>query len=76
MCMYVIIERVNITHFAKLSCFFEGRQLLSYKVYLTGQNYSLELIFAKFATAKIAKHINPLKLISNRCLMPENNNGE
>ena len=29
--------------------------------YPTGQKYSLELIFAKFATAKIAKDLNPLK---------------
>ena len=28
--------------------------------YPAGQNYSLELMFAKFATAKIAKNLNPL----------------
>ena len=43
--------------------------------YPTGQNHSLELMFAKFATAnKIAKDLNPLKLIANRCKLPENNN--
>ena len=36
-------------------------------LYPTGQNHSLELMFAKFATAKIAKTLNPLKLIHNRC---------
>ena len=30
--------------------------------YPTGQKYSLELMFAKFATAKIAKDLNPLKV--------------
>ena len=34
--------------------------------YPTGQKYSLELMFAKFATAKIAKDLNPLKISSNR----------
>ena len=32
--------------------------------YPTGQKYSLELIFAKFATAKIAKDLNLLKISS------------
>ena len=36
------------------------------QIYPTGQNYSLELMFAKFATAKIAKDLNPLKQTSNR----------
>ena len=44
-------------------------------IYPTGQNYSLELMFAKFATAKIANDLNPLKQTSNRLYMPENNNG-
>ena len=30
-------------------------------MYPTGQKYSLHLMFAKFATAKIAKDLNPLK---------------
>ena len=30
--------------------------------YPTGQKYSLELMFAKFATAKIANDLNPLKV--------------
>ena len=34
--------------------------------YPTGQKYSLELMFAKFATAKIAKDLNPLKISPNR----------
>ena len=34
--------------------------------YPTGQKYSLELMFAKFATAKIAKDLNPLKISSNK----------
>ena len=34
--------------------------------YPTGQKYSLELIFAKFVTAKIAKYLNPLNISSNR----------
>ena len=29
--------------------------------YPAGQKYSLELLFAKFTTAKIAKDLNPLK---------------
>ena len=36
-------------------------------LYPTGQNYSLELMFAKFAIAKNREKLNPLKLISNRC---------
>ena len=40
-------------------------------LYPTGQNYSLELMFAKFATAKIANYLNQLKPISNRCLLPK-----
>ena len=46
------------------------------KVYPTGKNYSLELMFAKFATAKIAKNLNPLQLTSNWCYLPENNTVE
>ena len=34
--------------------------------YPTGQKYSLELMFAKFATAKIAKYLNPQKISFNR----------
>ena len=44
-----------------------------YRYYPTGQNYSLELMFAKFATAKIAKDLNPLKITSTRLYMPANN---
>ena len=33
----------------------------------------MELMFAKFATAKIAKYLNPLKISSTRLYMPENN---
>ena len=33
----------------------------------------MELMFAKFATAKIAKDLNPLKITSTRLYMPENN---
>ena len=43
--------------------------------YPTGQNYSLELMFAEFATAKIAKDLNPLKQSTNRLQMPEDNIG-
>ena len=43
-------------------------------IYPTGQNDSLELMFAKFATAKNRKKLNPLKVSSNRCYLPENNN--
>ena len=39
--------------------------------YLTGQNHSLELMFAKFVTAKSREKLNPLKVSSNRCYMPE-----
>ena len=35
--------------------------------YPTGQKYSLELMFAKFATAKIAKDLNPPKVSPYRC---------
>ena len=42
--------------------------------YPIGQNDSLELIFKKFATAKNRKKLNPLKVSSNRCYLPENNN--
>ena len=38
----------------------------------TGKKYSLELMFAKFATVKIAKDLNSLKIFYNRLLMPEN----
>ena len=41
--------------------------------YPTGQKFSLELMFAKFAAVKIAKDLNPLKIICNRLYMPENN---
>ena len=41
--------------------------------YPTGQKYSLELMFAKFATAKIANDLNPLKITSTRHFMPANN---
>ena len=41
--------------------------------YPTGQKYSLELMFAKFATAKIAKDLNPLKITITRLYMPANN---
>ena len=34
--------------------------------YPTGQKYSLGLMFAKFATAKIGKDLNPLKITYNR----------
>ena len=37
------------------------------KPYPIGKNHSLELMFANLAIAKIAKNLNPLKLISNRC---------
>ena len=43
------------------------------KEYPTGQKFSLELMFAKFATAKIAKDLNPLKITFIRLYMPENN---
>ena len=35
--------------------------------YPTGQNHSSELKLAKLVTAKIAKDLNPPKLISKRC---------
>ena len=41
--------------------------------YPTGQNDSLELMFAKFATAKNREKLNPLKVSSKRCYLPENN---
>ena len=37
--------------------------------YPTGQKYSLELMFAKFAIAKIAKDLNPLKISNTRLYM-------
>ena len=40
--------------------------------YSTEQNYLLELMIMKFATTKIAQNLNPLKVITNRCLLPEN----
>ena len=36
--------------------------------YSTGQNVSLELMLAKFATAKNRETLNPLKVSSNRCM--------
>ena len=42
-------------------------------IYPTGQNDSLELMFAKFATAKNGEKLNPLEVSSNRCYLPENN---
>ena len=41
--------------------------------YPTGQNDSLELMFAKFATAKNSQKLNPLKVSSNRCYLAKNN---
>ena len=43
--------------------------------YPTGQKYSLELMFAKFATAKIAKDLNPLKISATMLYLPANNAG-
>ena len=37
-------------------------------MYPTGQNFSLELMFAKFTTAKNREKLNPLKVSSNRCI--------
>ena len=42
------------------------RLIVANLMYPTGQKYSLELMFAKFATVKIAKDLNPLKITSNR----------
>ena len=42
-------------------------------IYITGQNYSLELMLAKFIAAKIANYLHPLKLTSNRCHILGNN---
>ena len=33
----------------------------------------MELMFAKFAIVKIAKDLNPLKVIPSRLYVPENN---
>ena len=45
-------------------------------IYPTGQKYSLGLMFAKFATAKIAKDLNPLKITSTRlCNLANNTKG-
>ena len=44
--------------------------------YPTGQNGSLELIFAKFATAKNREKLNPLKVSSDRCYVPKYNTAE
>ena len=41
--------------------------------YPTGQKHSLELMFAKCVTIKIGKDLIPLKVFTNRCLLPENN---
>ena len=38
----------------------------SASLYPTGQKYSLELMFAKFATVKIAKDLTPQKITYNR----------
>ena len=37
-------------------------------IYPAGQNVSLELMFAKFATTKNREKLNPLKVSSNRCI--------
>ena len=42
-------------------------------MYPTGQNDSLELMFAKFATAKNREKLHPLKVSSNGCYLPVNN---
>ena len=42
-------------------------------LYPTGLKYSLELMFAKFATAKIAKDLIPLKVFTYRRLMLKTN---
>ena len=46
------------------------------RIYPTGQKYSFELMFAKFATTKIANDLNPLKISPNRRYLPENNTEE
>ena len=43
------------------------------RIYPTGQNDSLELMFVKFAPAKNREKLNPLKVSSDRCYLPENN---
>ena len=48
----------------------------SLTIYPTGQKYSLELMFVKFATTKIAYDLNPLKISPNRCYLSENNTEE
>ena len=42
-------------------------------LYPTGQKLLLDLMFAKFATAKNREKLNPLKVSSYRCYLPENN---
>ena len=41
--------------------------------YPTGQNDSLELMFAQFAISKKSEKLNSLKVSSNRRYFPENN---
>ena len=45
-------------------------------IYTTGQKYSLELMFAKFATTKIANDLNLLRISPNRCYLSGNNTEE
>ena len=44
-----------------------------YLTYPTGQNVSLELMFAKFATTKNREKLNPLKVSSQGRYLQENN---
>ena len=46
-------------------CISLGSQMAHYP---TGQNHPMELMLAKFMTAKIAKNLHPMKLKTNRCL--------
>ena len=64
---------MNNVIFLKFSLLFIIQGISLIFLYPTGQKYSLELMFAKFATVKIAKDQNPLKINSNRFNMPENN---
>ena len=46
------------------------------QIYPTGQNFSLELMFAKFATAKNREKFKPTKTYVHWLLMSENNTEE
>ena len=55
---------------------FASRPRLCPLVQCVSNSSPLELMYAKFATAKISKDLNPLKISPNRCYLPEYNTEE